>query len=95
MLPVVSEVEPFFPPAFPCIHGSQLSKKAYHRVVMNMSQISERLAGLREEMNELKTKNLQYWAKGQHTSLDRSAHALRQERLLMIKQELSEMKRCA
>jgi hypothetical protein len=59
--------------------------------MIDTSNISEHLGGLREELNELKLKNLRYWAKGQHTALDKSAHALRQRQLLGIKQELSDM----
>ena len=42
-------------------------------------------------MNELKATNLRYWAKGHHTELEKAAHAHRQEQLLDIKQELSNM----
>lgn len=59
------------------------------------ANISERLADLKEEMNELNSKNLRYWAKGRHTYLEKTAHAQRKEQLLMIKEELSNMmKRC-
>jgi hypothetical protein len=38
----------------------------------------------------------QYWSRMEHTALDKSARALRQDRLLQIRRELSElMKRCA
>jgi hypothetical protein len=47
-------------------------------------------------MSDLGVNNIRLWAKSRHTVLDKSAHALRQERLLGIKQELSDMmKRCA
>jgi hypothetical protein len=60
------------------------------------NQISERLAFMRQEMSDLRVINARYWVKSQHTALDKSAHALRQGRLLGIKQELSDMmKRCA
>jgi hypothetical protein len=51
---------------------------------------------MRREMNDLKATNARYWVKNPHTVLDKSAHALRQGRLLGIKEELSDMlKRCA
>lgn len=58
---------------------------------MPANNISERFVDLKEEMNELKSKNLQYWAKSHRTELERSAHALRQDQLLGLKQELSNM----
>ena len=64
--------------------------------MIDANHISERLASMRQEMSDLKVINARYWMKGQHTALDRSAHALRHGRLLGIKQELSDlMKRCA
>jgi len=65
-------------------------------VMMDANHISERLATMRQEMSDLRVINARYWVKSQHTALDKSAHALRQGRLLGIKQELSDMmKRCA
>ena len=64
--------------------------------MMDTNYISERLASMRQEMHDLKTTNARYWVKSPHTVLDKSAHALRQGRLLGIKEELSDMlKRCA
>jgi hypothetical protein len=64
--------------------------------MIDANQISERLAFMRQEMSDLRVINARYWVKSQHTMLDKSAHALRQGRLLGIKQELSDMmKRCA
>jgi hypothetical protein len=64
--------------------------------MMDAKYISERLADMRREMNELKVTNARYCVKSLHTALDKSAHALRRGRLLGIKQELSDMmKRCA
>ena len=64
--------------------------------MMDANHISERLASMRQEMSDLRVINARYWVKSQHTALDKSAHALRQGRLLGIKQELSDMmKRCA
>jgi hypothetical protein len=51
---------------------------------------------MRQEMNDVKIINARYWAKSQHTELDKSAHAFWQGQLVGIKQELAEMmKRCA
>jgi hypothetical protein len=64
--------------------------------MMDANHISERLASMRQEMNDLRVINARYWVKSPHTVLDKSAHALRQGRLLGIKEELSDMmKRCA
>jgi hypothetical protein len=65
-------------------------------VMMDANHISERLASMRLEISDLRVINARYWVKSQHTVLDKSAHALREGRLLGIKQELSDMmKRCA
>jgi hypothetical protein len=65
-------------------------------IMMDANYISERLAGMRQEMKDIKATNARYWVKSPHTALDKSAHALRHGRLLGIKQELSDMmKRCA
>jgi hypothetical protein len=65
-------------------------------VMMDTNHISERLASMRQVMDEIKVINARYWVKSQHTALDKSAHALREGRLLGIRQELSDMmKRCA
>jgi len=72
---------------------------ATRRMIVNMmdaNHISERLASMRQEMSDLKVINARYWVKSPHTVLDKSAHALREGRLLGIKQELSDMmKHCA
>jgi hypothetical protein len=65
-------------------------------IMMDANYISERLASMRQEISDLRSSSARYWAKAQQTALDKSAYALRQERLLGIKQELSDMmKRCA
>jgi hypothetical protein len=65
-------------------------------IMIDANHISERLDSMRQEISDLRVINARYWAKGLHTVLDKSAHALRQGRLLGIKQELSDMmKRCA
>jgi hypothetical protein len=63
---------------------------------MDAKHISERLAGMRMEISDLKVINVRYFVKSQHTVLEKSAHALRGGRLRGIKQELSDMmKHCA
>jgi len=65
-------------------------------VMIDAKHISERLASLRQEISDLRVINARYWVKSQHTPMGKSAHALREGRLLGIKQELSVMmKRCA
>ena len=65
-------------------------------IMMDANHISERLASMRKAISDVRDINTRYWVKSQHTALDKSAHALREGRLLGIKQELSEMmKRCA
>jgi hypothetical protein len=59
--------------------------------MINRDQVSQRLAGLKEEMAVIKVGNLRYWANSPHTELEKSAHAFRRDRLLVIKQEFSEM----
>jgi len=72
---------------------------AIRRMIVIMTEdhhISDRLASMRQEISDLRVINARYRVKSSHTALDKSAHALRQGRLLGIKQELSEMmKRCA
>jgi hypothetical protein len=51
---------------------------------------------MRQEIRDLRVLSARYWTKNEHTSQDRSAQALRQDRLLQIKRELADMmKRCA
>jgi hypothetical protein len=51
---------------------------------------------MRQEINDVKIINARYWAKSQHTALDKSAHTFWQGQLLGIKQELADMiRRCA
>jgi hypothetical protein len=65
-------------------------------IMMDANHISERLATMREEISDLRVINARYLVRRPHTALDKSAHALREGRLLGIKQELSDMmKRCA
>jgi hypothetical protein len=65
-------------------------------IMIAANHISARIASMRQEMSDLRVINARHWAKIRHTGLDKSAHALRHERLLGIKHELSDMmKRCA
>jgi hypothetical protein len=65
-------------------------------VMIDANYISERLASLKGEMSDLRVANARYWSRQGRTALDKSASALRLERLLQIKQELADlMKRCA
>jgi hypothetical protein len=65
-------------------------------IMTDTNHIAERLASMRQEINDLKTTNARYWVKSQRTPLDKSAHSLRHVRLLGIKQELADMmKRCS
>jgi hypothetical protein len=60
-------------------------------IMMDGNYISEQLADIKREINDLKVTNARYCVKNPHTALDKSAHALRRGRLLEIKQELSNM----
>jgi hypothetical protein len=65
-------------------------------VMMDVNHISERLASMKQAISDIGAVNARYWIKSKHTALDKSAHALREGRLLGIRQELSNMmKRCA
>ena len=82
--------------------GSALSRqmdaaiKSMIVIMMDANHISERLASMRQTISDIRVINARYWVKSQHTALDKSAHALREGKLLGIRQELSDMmKRCA
>ena len=57
-----------------------------------MTYISEHLSSLRQEITDLKNMNARYSAKSEHGPLDQSALETRTNRLLQIKQELSDMR---
>jgi len=79
----------------PIMLAGEIPDKAYHLIMMNTNQISDRLVHMRQEMNDVKIINARYWAKSPHTALDKSAQAFWQGRLLGIKRELADMmKRC-
>jgi hypothetical protein len=64
--------------------------------MMDAKYISERLSSLRNEMSDIRSTNARYWNREGHTALQKSASALRHDRLVEIKLELSDMmKRCA
>ena len=65
-------------------------------IMMDADHVSKRLASMRQEISDLGTSNARYWSKSSHTPLEKSASALRHDRLVEIKLELSDMmKRCA
>ena len=70
--------------------------RAYDRRMMDANYVSERLTSLKREIRDLQDFNGRHSIRNKHTALDNSARASRQERLLQIKRELSDMlKRCA
>jgi hypothetical protein len=56
-----------------------------------MSYISERLSNLRQEITDLRNSNARYSQRGEHSPIEQSALGLRTNRLLEIRQELSNM----
>ena len=65
-------------------------------IMMDVNYISERLSSLKNEMSDLRGTNARYWNRKGHTPLQKSASALRHDRLVEIKLELADMmKRCA
>jgi hypothetical protein len=64
--------------------------------MMDANYISERLSSLRNEMSDLRVANALYCNRKGYTALQKSAAALRHDRLVEVKLELSDMmKRCA
>ena len=61
-------------------------------MIREMTYISEHLSSLRQEITDLKNMNARYSAKSEHGPLDQSALETRTNRLLQIKQELSDMR---
>ena len=59
--------------------------------MMDANYISERLSSLKKEMSDISRTNARYWNRKGHTSLQKSASALRHDRLVEIKLELSDM----
>jgi hypothetical protein len=65
-------------------------------IMIDANYISERLSSLKNETSDLRVANVRYWNQTGHTALQKSASALRRNRLVEIKLELAEMmKRCA
>jgi len=65
-------------------------------IMMDVNNISEHLSSLKQEMSDLRVATARYWNRKEHTPLDKSAFALRHDRLVQSKQELADMmKRCA
>jgi hypothetical protein len=58
-------------------------------IMMDANYISERLSSLKNEMNDLRGTNARYWNRKVHTPLQKSASALRHDRLVEIKLELA------
>jgi hypothetical protein len=57
-----------------------------------MTYTSEHLSSLRQEITDLRNMNERYSNKSEHGPLDQSALETRTNRLLQIKQELSDMR---
>jgi hypothetical protein len=56
-----------------------------------VSQVSERLAALKHELDDLKRMNERYWDQSKHTPLTTAAHESRRLQLTNIKNELAYM----
>jgi hypothetical protein len=65
-------------------------------IMMDAKYVSERVSSLKKEMSDISGTNARYWDRKGHTPLQKSASALRHDRLMEIKLELWDMmKRCA
>ena len=60
-------------------------------IMMDANYVVERLASLKKEMSDISGTNARYWNRKSHTPLQKSASALRHDRLVEIKLELSDM----
>jgi hypothetical protein len=56
-----------------------------------MPYLAERLSSLRHEITDLRNMNVVYSQQSQHSSVERTASDVRENRLVQIKQELSKM----
>jgi hypothetical protein len=64
--------------------------------MMDANYISTRLSSLKDEMSDLRITNILYRNRKDHIAIQKSASALRRDRLMVIKLELGDMmKRCA
>jgi hypothetical protein len=78
--------------------GRQMDAKIRRMIVimMDANHISERLSSLKNERSDLRVANALYCNRKGYTALEKTASALRRERLVEIKLELTDlMKRCA
>ena len=65
-------------------------------IMMNANHILARLSSLKNEMSDLRVANARYCNRKGYTALEKSASALRRDRLVEIKLELADlMKPCA
>jgi hypothetical protein len=55
---------------------------------MYIREITERLAILKREINDVSRMNVRYWGRSEHSPLDKAAYQTRQLRLTQIKDEL-------
>lgn len=56
-----------------------------------MAYLAERLSSLRHEITDLRNRNVLYSRQTDHSSVERTASDVRENRLVQIKQELSKM----
>jgi len=59
-----------------------------------MNYLSSHLANLRQEITELRNRNVLYTRQSVHNAVEQTASDVRARRLLQIKQELSKMRDC-
>jgi hypothetical protein len=59
-----------------------------------MDYLSQHLTSLRQEITDLRESNLRYSQQLDHSPVEETALEVRENRLLQIKQELSDMKNC-
>jgi hypothetical protein len=58
---------------------------------MDYGALSEKIARLRADLNQIRAENRLYFAKKHHTVQEMTQHQKRQERILEIKSELEAM----
>jgi hypothetical protein len=58
---------------------------------MYISQVTERLACLKRELDDLRQMNLRYWGQSEHSSLTTAAYESRRLQLRAIRNELAYM----
>jgi hypothetical protein len=62
---------------------------------MYLEEITERLALLKRELDDLQKMNRRYWSQCEHSPMDKAAYQSRELRLTEIKNELEFMRRRA